>query len=291
MRFTNGHSTTEPLHDRPGYKVLSGLPTWKMIVYLAALALLNLCVAAAPAADWRVESRMYVAGDTTPFSRNTTLFADGVVYDFSEDAPEATIFQPKIDEFMLIDLKRKVRTTLSTGVIAEANDRVKRLAQADRSPLRQFMAQPKFVTKYDEATGELNLTSRWISYRVQTVAAADDDQARRYTDFLDWFSRLNSAVNRGAPLPFARLEVNDALYRQKRLPVEVKLTMIPDNATGNLARAKPIQLRSVHALSELNAADIKRIADLQTSVEAIPLIEFEVYLKVTSGDKNDAARN
>ena len=144
-----------------------------------------------------------------------TIFHGGMVYDFLTEPPEITIFDNSSHHFVLLNLKNQEQSELSAEEVNAFIKKLNELAYKQKDPLGKFFSDPKFEELFDAATGELSLTSRWVTYRVVTEAPLDRATIARYRDFSDWYARLNSMLNPGSRPPMAGLQVNDALARHQ----------------------------------------------------------------------------
>ena len=243
-----------------------------MLAILAAASLAS----AARADEFRVENKVFADGDDEPQAASTTIFHDGVAYDYLDEPAEVTVIDPSRGRFVLIDMQRRVRTELTADEVAAMTERVKQWAQRQTDPFLSFQAAPQLDEKYDDATGELTLASPWITYRLTTVDAEDEALCRAYHEFADAYSRLNTALNPGARPPFARLAVNEALQRRQRFATGVELTLRPKD--GFLA--KKTVIRSEHQLvRHLVQSDRDRVAQTGQFMVMFPHVTITEYLQ------------
>ncbi|NOY30724.1 MAG: hypothetical protein GXP28_11315 [Planctomycetes bacterium] len=199
--------------------------------FVAAFALLSV-FAANPLAygeGLRIETDVYVGDEIESVSHNITLFDTGAVYDFSEQAisgetTQITVFRPPTSsrpgQFILLDLKTKQRTEVSTKRISGLMKKLVRWASEQDDPLLKFAAEPTFEQQFDEASGMLSLESENWQYQVATVPAENATMLARYREFTDWYTRLNTMMH-GNPPPGPRLELNAALQTHSVVPVEI----------------------------------------------------------------------
>jgi hypothetical protein len=229
-----------------------------------------------PAAEtrFRVENKVFVGGEKEPRIRSTTIFYDGVVYDYLEDPAEVTILDTARGRFVLLDRKRQIKTELTTGRVADFTKRLRKWAQGQSDPFLKFLADPQFDEQFDEATGQLSFASPWMTYRLVTVEADSRDISRRYREFSDWYCQLNALLTPGTRPPFARLIVNAALERRQRFPREVHLSLRPKK--GPLAKRSTA--RSEHLLvRQLVESDLGRIAQTDQFMATYTAVDFAEY--------------
>jgi hypothetical protein len=235
-----------------------------------AATLFVLAAQSVVAADFRIETKVYVADDEEePISENLTLFQTGVVYDFLSKPETITIFRPPAGNtpgrFIVLDPARSVKMEVTTEQIETLLEKLRDMAAKHEDPYVRFLGQPEFTEGESEEMDTVVLTSKYMTYRVHTAKAADDASLAAYRQFSDWYARFNT---RGGVLPFPRLAVNEALFRQRLIPTEVEL-QIPGQG---------VNLRAVHRTGWLlSKQDRQRIDEAQEQVGSfrqVPLDEF-----------------
>lgn len=232
----------------------------------------------ASADDFRMENQVFVPGEKAPVSRSTTIFHEGVVYDYLEGDPEVTILDKDATVFTILDTARRLRTELTTNEIRMLAERLGNLAATSDDPAIRFFAQPKFDEVYDAASGRLRLQSEWLEYRLVTQHAPGAEMAGQYRRYLDLCAQLNTARNLGSRPPQARMLVNAALERLQLLPCEVSLAMPTRRGPGS----KTIAARSEHQLGMgLSGADVNRVKQTREYMTIFTQVSFEEYQQHT----------
>ncbi len=240
------------------------------------LAAVFLNVPCAVGEDFRVENLVFSGNDKEPAGRSTTIFHNGMVFDYLEDPAEVIVLEPSAGRFVLLDLSRRIRAELSTKHLAAFTQRLRQSADAHNDPFLRFMAAPKFDEHLDRQSGELTLSSEWMTYRLLTVEAGSRAIADQYREFSDWYARLNTMLHPGSKPPFARLLVNDALARREATPREVHLTFMPKKTFP----PKRITIRSEHKLSRhVPKADLDRMAQTREFMRIFQPVGFGQYRK------------
>src|SRR5262245_51704172 len=119
-------------------------------------------LAVAPAAmgeGFRIETKVFVGDEKLPASATTTLFLNGVVYDFLTDPEQIAVFRKpgggKPGRFILLDPEHRTRTELSTDQLAGAMNKLKTWAAKQKDPFLQFAANPQFEESFDRDSGKL----------------------------------------------------------------------------------------------------------------------------------------
>ena len=95
--------------------------SFRFVHLMTALVALALCASFAVAENFRIETKVFVSDEKEPASETTTLFQNGVVYDFLkvQKKPEQTaVFRKangdKTGQFILIDEQHSMLTKIST---------------------------------------------------------------------------------------------------------------------------------------------------------------------------------
>ncbi|HEY5315096.1 MAG TPA: hypothetical protein VIK18_21370 [Pirellulales bacterium] len=185
------------------------------------LLALGLLAASASANDFCVQNKVYFAKETV---QSTTVFSSGTVYDFLESPEEITLFDAARNRFVVLDPTRRVKTEVTTEQVDAFTQKVKGGALDRPVPLLLFLADPKFEETYDDASGELVLSSEWMKYKVQTAEPKQEDMVERFYRYNNWQAKLNTLIKPGSTPPFARLLLNASLAKRGRLPGEIELT-------------------------------------------------------------------
>ncbi len=253
-----------------------------------ALLILFLFVAVAPRGahgeDFRVETKVFNGKDAKPASENLTLFCAGKVYDFlSEPAgdekgavehKQISILDAHANRMVLLDPDRHVRTELKCDRLIEITGSLKAVAVQSNNAFLRFAAEPKFSETVGSTGDELTFSSPVMTYRVRTKKANSSEAVRQYCEFCDVYARLNVATSPGAPPPFPRLALDEALGKRELVPSEVELT-INEGRLGS----KPIVRRSEHLFHwRLLESDQRRIEDAADALAKFDLVDLDDYL-------------
>lgn len=226
-------------------------------------------------------------GGERPLSRSLTLFHAGKVYDFVDN--EATIYEPTMQRFLLIDGSRMICTEVALDQIThylkigrqKTRDYLDELrAEGDPMLTRtiesfEFQLDPNFDEEHHRGSRTFALQSEFCTYRVQYAAPADVKDpgiAEVYLNYCDWAKRLNFVLHPQVALPQGRLILNERLRQEKLLPVSVDL--IADIETRH-------HLRAAHEFHwELDSTDRDHIAHLERllargSLRVVPFLEYQ----------------
>jgi hypothetical protein len=243
----------------------------------AIIAAFLTIAAAAQCADFRLENKVYSENQKDATSRSTTIFNEGMVYDFMQDPEETIIFDKAGGKFTMLDMKRKIKTELTTKDISDFSQKLKKWAAEQSDPQVKFMGAPKFEEKFDATARKMTLSSPSMTYQVATGPADDkSDIPRQYGDFSAWLAQLNAMLTPGGRLPFPRVELALAMANRGLTPREVVLTI----KTGSGTSAKETTARSEHQLgTALSASDLARVKSSQQAAGSFKPVTFDEYRK------------
>jgi hypothetical protein len=241
---------------------------------LSPLLLLALLAAASPALaqQMRIETQIFVDNQDEPVSQTVTLFDSDTIYDIFQEPPQITVFRPPTvshaGSFIMLDLKSKQRTEVSTKRIAGLMKKLSRWAGEQDDKLLKFSAEPEFEETFDEESGLLTLKSPVWNYTVATVPADSAKAMARYREFSDWYTRLNSMLHSTGP-PGARLQLNAALAEHSVVPVEIRRTV----------KSEAKSLRATHMFTwRLSREDRAQIDEAQGYLASFDKVGNEEYL-------------
>jgi hypothetical protein len=225
--------------------------------------------------DFRIETKIYVGKEEKPVSEATTLFLDGVVYDFLSAPPQTAVFRKGVGDkpgrFILLDPGQRIKTELATDQIAGAMDKLKTWAGRQTDPFLQFAANPKFDESFNTENGQLVLASYLENYKLETAPSGHPQALVEYREFLDWYTRLNTLLGAGPP-PEPRLRLNEALARYQVIPLTVELTRAGEKEP----------LRAEHDFTwRLSRDDRNKIDEVRTSLAGYRDVKNEQFLHLT----------
>lgn len=226
------------------------------------------------AEDFRIENRVFAGSQRKPISRSTTIFLDGVVYDYLDNPAEVIVFEKDRSRFTLLDTTRRVRAKIPTSKVEAFTKELQQSASRQKDPFIRFLAAPKFDEQFDQDSGELTLSSSWMTYRVELVDAESRALAQQYREFSDWYAQVNAVLNPGSKPPFARMLLNAALAKHEATAREVHLTMTPKRSLP----PQRVKLRSEHQLvHQIVPADMDRVTQTRQFMQIYKLVGFGRY--------------
>jgi hypothetical protein len=227
--------------------------------------------------DFRIDNTVYAGDQKEPPCESTTIFHGGAVFDCMKTPAETIVFEPSAGRFVLLNLKQRTRTELTTAELGAFSHQLQHDAAASSDPLVRFLAAPKFEVRFDRAGNEMTLSSMWVNYRLTLVPAEDPVMVERYREFCDWSARLNALLSPSSRPPFGRLAVNAELAQRKATASEVVLTLSSPKRSSSREQNT---IRSEHRLARpLDAADLDRVADAHRQMTSFKLVGFAQYRK------------
>jgi len=239
----------------------------------------SIAFASSSSADgFRIETKLYKGEGKeakVAVSETTTLFLNGVVYDFLKfpKEPEQTAVYRKPSggnpgQFILMNEQLSILTKFSTDQVDGTVTKLKAWASREKDPYLQFAANPKFEETFDDDTGKLVLASHIENYTVETMPAEHPDAMVEYREFLDAYTRLNALLSAGSLQPGPRLRLNEVLARHKVVPIKVEL-----------ARTGEDPYRAEHAFTwRLSQDDQRRIDDVRVNLTKYREVSNEKFV-------------
>ena len=245
-----------------------------MLPFVAFVAAQNVAIPETAIAEgFRIETKIFVGDEEQPVSETTTLFLDGLVYDFLKTPAQTAVFRKaggqKPGQFILLDPEHRTRTELTTAQLSGAMKKLRIWAERQKDPFLRFAADPEFEESFTPDTGQLVLASHVESYTVATAPVEHPQAVGEYREFLDWYTRLNTLLS-GGPPPEPRLRLNEALARHKAVPLKVELTRAGDKEP----------LRAEHTFTwRLSREDFERIDDVRASLASYRPVANDEFLR------------
>ncbi len=235
---------------------------------LAAMASLTV-----QAAEFAIETEVFVGDDPKPFATNVTVFSDGLIYDFAvQPNDRITVLDSEANLFVLADTRKQTQSSLTVDQLIRfvAAQQHEAVTQSE-SELIRFAARPKFAASFDAKTGQLNLASEHWDYRVETTLVADEQIGAKYHEFANWFTQLN-ALFRPIP-PAVRMELNRELRQRDRFPLHV---VVDIKKNGRTRVRQESRHRLIAKLTERERQMLKDWKDRRASYRRLPFHEFRM---------------
>ncbi len=228
---------------------------------------------AARAGDFRVETDVFVGDDEkAPVVETLTIFQGDVVFDFLRSGvEEITVFDHARDRLVLMDTRRRVKTQLSKTSILSVMAEMQAKLQDEGADREYLLADHmKLDTVNDH---EIVLANDRLSYRSKGIDAKDEDAARRYQEFANWYARLN-AMRPGNPPPFARIRLNGELAARKLIPEWVERSLIRRQGLHEVRDSARSRHLITWRLSQTDRKSVDRASSYLATFRSIPFSEY-----------------
>ena len=253
------------------------LPILALLLVLIAMGATVLTRLSKPvsAEDFCMETDVFADTSTDPIVETLTIFRGQVIYDFMGPAgEEITIFDIPRGSIVLVDTRRKIKTSISTSQLMAFMATVK--SQPQSSAASSHLLAPQFQETYEAAEQTLTLTDVKLTYRAKGIKPKHPEFAQRFQLFADWYARLN-ATRLGNPPPFGRIELNQSLARHGLIPAEIERTVVVNATTDRTQK-----MRSHHLTNwQLTETDRKRIKQAETCLENYPEVPPDRYWQIS----------
>lgn len=231
------------------------------------------------AADvFRMETEVFVNGETKAAAEYLTLFTETAIYDFKLTSPEeVTVFDLQRNRIVVLDVASRRKATVSTDEILQFTAKIKPIVD-ESNPVFFAAAHPQLQISTDEDESKMTFASKHLTYAVTGVKPKHASATRRYQEFADWSARL-SAMRLGNLPPFARIEVNRSIAEREWIPEEVERIVNP----AKLGQRKQ-EVRTTHysnwMLSDSDRKKIDKVGDQMAEFEGVELRELRESRKV-----------
>ncbi len=237
------------------------------------------------AQEFRVENAVYAGYSDRPRAQTTTLFAGGKVYDFLHHPDEIVIFDPIQRRFVLINPTLRICTQLGVEQVAAFINTLRSWASQQEDPFLRFTAAPELTVRPGPTSTSLLFESAPLTYYVEVDRPPDPQIAKRYAEFSDWYSQLNTMVTPGARLPFPRIYVNQVLLQQGFVPLKVELHLKDGTQNGG----KPTVIRSHHnffyRLLEPERARARQADEFARIFRSVGFVEYQQKILQLAKDR------
>lgn len=226
----------------------------------------------AQAAEFAIESAVFIGDDPKPFATNVTVFADGMIYDFAVQPDDrVTVLDGQAKRFLLADTRKQTQSSLTVDELIRFVAAQKQAATESKNALIRFAAAPKFETAFNEKTGQLSLSSEHWDYRVETTPISEPTLGDQYNEFAKWFTQLN-ALFRPIP-PAVRMELNRELKSRDRLPMRVTVHI---KQNGRTSVRQESRHRLITNLTQRERQMLKNWKDRKAKYLRVPFHEFRL---------------
>jgi hypothetical protein len=249
--------------------------SFRLVYFVAALSAAVLCASLAVAENFRIETKVFVSDEKEPVSETTTLFQNGVVYDFLKKPEQTAVFRKRNGDtpgqFILLSEQHSMLTRISTEKVDGTMTKLKAWASRQKDPFLQFAANPEFDESFDDSTGKLVLASHLENYNVETMPCEHVDAMAEYKEFLDSYAELNTLLSADSLPPGPRLRLNAVLAKRNVVPIKVELARMGEDPA-----------RAEHSFTwRLSQDDVKRIDAVRANLSAYKEVSNEQFVRDT----------
>ena len=225
------------------------------------------------AQQFRFETQIYLDGETEAASENTTLFADGLVFDIQSKGSqthEVAILDPHRRQIFLLDRFREVKLQLDEIHLIKMADSLRKQTATNKAA--GFLINDRFEEHVDYNTGTATLTSPIIKYTVRGRRPSDVRMLPQYNQFADYFTRMKFSDPQAFP-PFPRLRLNETLSKLGWIPTEVVIDI-----GENMLFKQGLKATSKHTLvPNLSDKDLATITRLKAQWLNFKLVSLDDY--------------
>ena len=224
---------------------------------------------------FRIDNRLIV--DNT-LVKSTTIFYDGLVYDFLGDHGQITIYDKAAGNFTLLDPSCRLKAVVTTETLAGDFERRKETFRKSNSPLQNYLAEPYFEENdYESESGLMYFRSPWVEYRFETVVLNDPAVSEVYYDYCRQLTLLNIRCS-GLPNPMIRHLLNQIIEQHRRFPGKVNMTLYPKGKV--IISQHAIQAETTHTfVRRLQSADEAKIEQANRYRELFREVSLDDYLR------------
>ena len=185
--------------------------------------------------------------------------------------------------FTLIDPIHRVQTDLALEDVDVFLERIRSMLLEKKDKFTRFMLNPQFETTLNEQQNSLVFQSKYIDYIIRTSPFNDLALLNDYYLFSQAYSKLNIYLNPGTMTPFARIVINEDLFKRGFFPERFDISVYPK---GKWLFGKVVKIESEHKMvRRLSEKDKGRIVRAIHFSEQFPKIPFGKYQKILQ-DKN-----
>jgi hypothetical protein len=254
----------------------------------AALCLAAVHAADSPApvaADFKLVVAFYEAGDKPVWTAELVAHR-GIVYQFRADSSEIVIAYPAIARIDLLDLAKKVQTSITFRQLDEVLDRLRRqiassAARAEAkggkanllaAKMSRELIEPKLSATFEPGANRLRLKGAGADVEATGEPDSDTSRLALIGEVMSAIAKLESMREPANIPPFVRLETISAMVRDRHLrPTELSFLY---RQAGTPERNR-WTYRLVTSLTDREREALARVELLRTKATALPTERYE----------------
>jgi hypothetical protein len=239
--------------------------------------------------DFRIDSQIYVDGQSLPVSENITLFASGIIYDFQisssgkPETGETVIFDSRHKRFTLLNHAKKTKLNLLDLQLLSIYEGVRKETRQDHRS--KFLTDDPFVEDIDLSANLVTLTTPQIEYRYSGSQPENVLILEQYNNFLYHFTMLNVSDPTKVP-PFARMELNKSIKRLGWIPSEIEFS-VKQNSLFRAAFKAKSKHTVRYQLSQKDQIKVESIKKNWAQFEPVTLAEYRGFKKESKTKLNE----
>ena len=185
--------------------------------------------------QFRIDTQVFANGGKKPIAESTTIFDNGVAYDFLKSPQEIAILHVNSGEVTLLDMAAKRRCMVTPNQMFQFVAAIEGRLLQKPNRVAVFLFNPKFQLKFNKVRRQIQLIHPLYSYTATGTPAKVDRADLHFQLFADGMARLNTLRNGVPPKP--RLRLNLALASRKFLPTKVERKMAFGNGPKQTAKS------------------------------------------------------
>ena len=230
-----------------------------------------------PAANcFRINNRIVTDDDRV--TNSTTIFFDGLVYDFVDPNGQATVYDKANALLTVLDPSSRLQMRISVSDLEKDVEKKKEACRKSDNYFLNYLARPHFEEQsYDPLSGILIFRSDWVEYRFETVPLSDPVVAGLYYDYCQKSTLLNIRHS-GASSPLIRAVINPVLEQYRRFPTKVALTLYPKGKI--LIATHSVMAESTHTfVRRLQYGDEQKIEQIKQYKKLFRMVSADDYYR------------
>lgn len=217
--------------------------------------------------EFRIDTDVYVDESKPPIASTKTLFLRDRVIECDDAKQRAMILEYSTQQIVLADL-----ATHRSCRIEMASLESKLSSLKSQMTPEQVKAWASSAMPQDAGNGYEVIQSDNLRYQFKTMAPRNEEFATAYSEFADWSVRVNAIYPPYKP-PLLRMQLNQYLGEQRKLPIEVRLTDLRSkNATPVVARVLVQEM--------LSRQDQERVKNLDAVVASLKTVTDQDFFQI-----------
>lgn len=217
--------------------------------------------------EFRIDTDVYVDESKPPVATTKTIFLRDRVVECDDAKQRAMILEYSAQQIVLVDLATHRSCRIEMASLESKLSALKIQMTPEQMKAWSSSEEPKGVGNGYEVIQSDNL-----QYQFKTSSPRNQELAAAYSEFADWSVRVNAIYPPYKP-PLLRMQLNQYLGEQRKLPIEVRLTDLrAKNATPLVARVLVQEM--------LTRQDQERIKNLDAVVASLKMVTDQDFFQV-----------